>query len=138
MKKHIFLLLLCLFFIHCKTKQILIHELDVGKSDYLMLKKDQAKLDTILKYHQSLENDRVKYRLAKYLDKTYDWEMLYTSFQLEGIMGPHFEFSDSIPANTPSFNDLDSLRTYVDQMEKTIDQIMNNHMNIQITFDDDE
>ena len=114
------------------------NELDVKKNDYVLLRKDQPKIDTILKYHKRLDNDRIKERLSKYLDKTYDWEMLYTSFQLEGIMGPHFEFSDSIPANTPSFNDLDSLRTYVDQMEKTIDQIMNNHMNIQITFDDDE
>lgn len=122
--------------INSKTKQILMKDLNVGKSDYILLKKDQAKIDTILKYHHSLDNERIKYRLSKYLDNTYDWKMLYTSFQLEGILGPNFEFSDSIPPNSPSFNDLDSVRMYDKQMHEMFEEIMSN-IKIQSTIIED-
>lgn len=102
-------------------------ELDVKKYDYVLLKKDQPKIDTILKYQKRLDNDRVKYRLSKYLDKTYDWKMLYTSFQLEEIIGKDFEFSDTIPKNSPRFNDLDSVRMYDEQMKRKFEEIMNDN-----------
>lgn len=102
------------------------NELDVKKSDYVLLRKDQQKIDTILKYYKRLDNDRVKDRLSKYLDETYDWKMLYTSFQLEEIIGKDFEFSDTIPTNSPRINDLDSVRLYDEQMKEKFEEIMNN------------
>ena len=110
----------------CQTKKYFKENLGLTQQEYNYIKKNKELRDTVIHYSEILEPDRIKYRLDKYLDKTYNWKKFYSSLQLETIFGKDFEFNDSIPKDSPRFNNLDSLREHEKKMRLKIEDIVDN------------
>lgn len=116
----------------CSTPDYFRNELGLSKEQYRTIEKEKSVRDSILKYKQILSHERLKYRLDKYLKADYNKEKLFAAFQLEHLVGPNFEISDSIPSNSLRFSDADSTRAHMDYVWKSLANPIQRNLNIKV------